>query len=167
MVDRRTVALGGLQRGDVVAMVDPLDLETVRILRVAGIGGDRIELGPDGLLVNQAAAPRKELGPGTLEHQAQSGEWTSVATLRSETAIGERTFEILEAPDPAARRTKILSAGPDQLVLLGDNRLLAVDSFSFGPVERAALIGKAFLILGSKDPRTRQWRPERKGLPLP
>jgi signal peptidase I len=166
LVDRRAVALEDLTRGTVVAALDPADGATVRILRVAGLGSDVLELTPTRALLNGQKISRRELKEETFHRKTAEGAWVDQEVLRAEEQLGEVEYELFFDPDPARRRTARIQAGESQVILLGDNRIDAVDSTVFGPVPTDSLLGRAILVRRSWDPRTRERRQERRGLEI-
>jgi len=166
MVDRRSAALDDLTRGTIVAAIDPADGSTVRILRVAGLPSDVLELTPTRTLLNGQKVSRLELKEETFHRRTPEGAWADQTVLRVEEESGQGKYELFFAPDPSRRRTGRLQAGADQVILLGDNRIDAVDSITFGPVPIDSLLGRAILVRRSRDPKTREWRKKRKGLEI-
>ena len=166
LVDRRSAALDELARGTVVAAVDPADGSTVRILRVAGLPEDVLELTPTRALLNQEKVSRRDLQEETFHRKTPEGAWIDQPVLRVEEESGAAKYEIFLDPDPSRRRTAKLQAGAGQVILLGDNRIDAIDSTVFGPVPMESLLGRAILVRRSWDPKTREWRKERRGLEI-
>jgi signal peptidase I len=166
LVDRRSVALEDLTRGAVVAALDPADGATVRILRVAGLPADVLELTPTRVILNGQKVSRREVSEETVQRKTPEGAWVDQNFLRVEEDTGTVKYAIFMDPDPARRRTVRLEAGADQVVLLGDNRMDAVDSTTFGPVSMDSLLGRAILVRRSWNPKTREPRKERKGLEI-
>ena len=166
LVDRRAAALDGLTRGTIVAVVDPADGSTVRILRVAGLPGDDLELTPTRALLNGQKVSRRDLQEETFHRKTPEGAWADQAALRVEEEIGPAKYNLFFDPDPANRRTTRLKAGAGQVILLGDNRIDAIDSTVFGPVPVESLLGRAILVRRSWNPQTREWRKERKGMEI-
>lgn len=166
LVDRRSAALDDLIRGTVVAAVDPADGSTVRVLRVAGLPEDVLELTPTRALLNQEKVSRRDLQEETFHRKTPEGAWIDQAVLRVEEESGAAKYEIFLDPDPSRRRTAELQAGAGQVILLGDNRIDAIDSTVFGPVPIESLLGRAILVRRSWDPKTREWRKERRGMEI-
>jgi len=166
LVDRRAAALDDLTHGTVVAAVDPGDGTTVRILRVAGLEEDVLELTPTRALLNGEKVTRRELQEETLHRKTPEGTWSDQAVLRVEEESGPLKYNLFFDPDPASRRTARLKAEAGQVILLGDNRIDAIDSTVFGPVAVESLLGRAILVRRSWDPKTREWRKERKGMEI-
>jgi signal peptidase I len=150
LIDRRARALSTLQRGDVIALRDPADSETIRIARLIGLAGDQIELAPDGMRLNGEAIRREEAEadtPGT-----KYADW-----------LDGRKFIVMEDADRAARRSASFRVGPEEIFAIGDNRTGAPRA---APVPRRDVLGRAILVMASRDPKTGAWRSERRNLPL-
>jgi signal peptidase I len=163
-VDRRAARLARLEVGQVVAVRDPADGESVRLLRLVALGGQRAELRPDGLAVDDQPVARRPVGEVRHLHQAASGESVQATYLESLESLGGREVRVLDEPDPARRRSGSFRLAPDQVLVLGDNRAVAVDSSTFGPVPREAVLGVVLGVRFSRDLRAGAWRPERAGL---
>ncbi len=163
-VDRRATALAGAGVGSVVALRDPSDGQTVRLLRVVAVGPGAVELGPGGLSLDGVPSPREARGEAHVPRQGPGGEWQEQAFLESVERLGGREVRVLEAPDAARRRGGRWTLTEGQVLVLGDNRAAAVDSSVFGPLAREALLGVALTVRFSRDPRSGEWRRERAGL---
>jgi signal peptidase I len=151
MVDRRDVARQNLARGSVVAITDPNRPEIVRILRLIGVSNDSIELTKNGLVINQTKIP-------LTKSDQQLTEKMSI--------LGGKEYSILVDPDSGKRKTGKWQLSSNQIFLLGDNRMQAIDSTSFGPISKENILGKAIYIRGSLDPKTKSWRKTRKRLKI-
>jgi signal peptidase I len=163
-VDRRETARASLAVGQVVAVRDPTDGQTVRLLRVAALGPQEVELGPEGLALDGVRVPRETRGEVRLPRQGNQGEWQEQVYLESVEQLGGRGVRVLDEPDPARRRAGRWKLAAGQVLLLGDNRATAVDSSVFGPQPLEVVLGVALTVRFSRDPRTGEWRPERAGL---
>jgi signal peptidase I len=163
-VDRRQAARDALGVGQVVAVRDPADGETVRLLRVVAIGPQDLELGPDGLRLDGQPVERQARGEAHLPRQGPSGEWQEQTYLEFLERLGGREVRVLDEPDAARRRSGRWKLTAGQVLVLGDNRATAVDSSVFGPLPRDAVLGVALSVRFSRDPRSGEWRPERAGL---
>jgi signal peptidase I len=166
LVDRRAAALDDLARGTIVAAIDPADGSTVRILRVVGLPEDVLELTPTRALLNGEKVSRRDLQEETFHRKTPEGAWVDQAVLRVEEESGPAKYILFFDPDPSRRRTARLKAEAGQVLLLGDNRIDAIDSTVFGPVPIDSLLGRAILVRRSWDPKTREWRRDRRGLEI-
>ncbi|HOX42290.1 MAG TPA: S26 family signal peptidase [Myxococcota bacterium] len=163
-VDRRESARASLAPGQVVAVRDPADGQTVRLLRVVALGPQEAELGSEGLALDGAPVPRQARGEVRQPRQGTTGEWQEQVYAESVEQIGGREVRVLDEPDPVRRRVGRWKLAAGQVLLLGDNRATAVDSSVFGPLPREAVLGVALTVRFSRDPRTGDWRPDRAGL---
>ncbi len=163
LVDRRARTLSRLGRADVIALRDPVDPETIRVLRLVGLPGDEIELGPEGLRLNGQAVRREELESAPPEG-ATGGR--NAPTLKFAEWLDGQKIIVLEAADPATRRSASFRLGPEEILALGDNRAVAQELSPPAPVPRANVLGRAILVMASRDPKTGAWRSERRNLPL-
>ncbi len=166
-IDLRASSRTGLERGRVVALVDPYDGETWRVLRVAGLPGETIELTAAGLKVGGQAVDRRTEEPSAYQRQDLSGQWSEQRYARAVETWGGREVAVAEALDATRRRTGRWEVPPGHLVLLGDNRIHAVDSVAFGPVPIENVRGIVFQIWGSRDPKSRKVRSDRRGRSIP
>lgn len=166
LVDRRSAALEDLTRGTVVAAIDPADGSTVRILRVVGLPSDELELTPTRMLLNGQKVSRQDLQEETFHRKTPEGAWIDQTVMRIKEDSDGRQYELFLDPDPTRRRTGRITAGASQVILLGDNRIDAIDSTAFGPVPTDSLLGRAILVRRSRDQKTREWRRDRKGLEI-
>jgi signal peptidase I len=110
LVDRVTMRLGWLQRGDVVILQspnEPIDL----IKRLIGLPGDTVELRQNQIFVNGAQLNEPYLPPDAFT--GDDREWI---------------------------------LGPDEYLVMGDNRSASSDGRVFGPVKYDLLIGRALLV---------------------
>jgi len=165
-VDLRSSSRAALSRGQVVALLDPYDGETWRVLRVAGLPGETIALGPDGLVVGDRPVSRRQEAAGAYQRQDLAGQWAEQRYARAVETWGDHQVQVAEAIDPAQRRTARWQVPPGHVVLLGDNRIHAVDSTAFGPVPEHNVLGIVFEVWASKDPKTHKIRADRRGLPV-
>lgn len=163
LVDRRASTLERLQRADVIALRDAADPETIRVLRLVGLPGDEVELGPEGVRLNGQAVRREE-AEGAPTDEASGGK--TPPTLKYAEWLEGQKIMVLDAADPAARRRGSFRLGPDEMLALGDNRAAAQELAPPAPVPRAHVLGRAILVMASRDPKTGAWRSERRNLPL-
>lgn len=163
-VDLRARSRENLARGAVVLIADPYNRETHRVLRVVGLPGDQVTLGPDGLTIGGTPVPRRAETPGSYQRLEPGGNWTEQPYAYFTETLGGRPRGVIEASDVAARRQGRFEIPPGQVLLLGDNRFLAQDGTAFGPISFERVLGVVFEVWFSRDPRTGAGRPERRGL---
>ncbi|WP_426114308.1 signal peptidase I [Massilia sp. PWRC2] len=139
--------LGEPQRGDVVTFYSPVD-GTHLIKRLVALPGDVVAMRDDQLTINGRPALYRPLGVGST---SLLGGATVTAQQQLETIDG-RSHRIELLPQVAARRDFApVTVGPDQFMMLGDNRDNSADSRYIGLVPRSLLIGRAERILVSAD----------------
>ncbi len=163
-VDLRSETIKNVKRGTVVVVLDPYDGETWRVLRVVGVGGDEVRLDEHGLAINEKPLLRTTEGTGEYMRQDENGGWVEQRFARCVEKIGDRTVTVAEQLDPARRRHGSWQVPSDKIFVLGDNRIRAIDSSMFGPVDATSVKGVVFKIWFSKDPRTSKRRVHRQGM---
>ena len=151
------------RRGDLVVFFDPLG-DGRLLKRVVGLPGEEIELRADHLFVDGRGATYRPL-------EAAGDRWVR-AYLPGDGRIVEEALEggrypilltAFRAPDIEPLR---LENG--EYFVLGDNRDNSRDSRHFGPVPRAAIIGRVRAVAFSVDRADGfRFRPERRGMTLP
>jgi signal peptidase I len=167
-VDRRAATLAAIDRGDVVVALDPYDGQTWRVLRVVGLGGETVELGPNGVVIDGRPAAAGEPGaPAGYERRDRSNHWVEQTYVPLTEVLDGQRVTTAQHPNPTQRRSGRWQVAAGELLLLGDNRIRALDATAFGPIDRAALVGRVFRVWFSRDPQTGRPRPARKGLPIP
>lgn len=139
--------LGEPQRGDVVTFYSPVD-GTHLIKRLVALPGDVVAMRDEQLIINGRPALYRPLGAGSTSVR---GGATVTAQQQLETIDGHsHRIELL--PQVAARRDfAAVTVGPEQFMMLGDNRDNSADSRYIGLVPRSLLIGRAERILVSAD----------------
>jgi signal peptidase I len=149
------IGAAGPQRGDVIVFRAPT---SVRVARVAAIGGDTIQMRGGVVVLNGVAVPQTGIGAGP----ALDGMPTR---LLAERFPGDaRTHRILDLGASPQDDTAPLRVAPGKLFVLGDNRDRAADSRiplaeeGVGQVDRSAVIGLVDAVYWAKD-RARIGRP--------
>lgn len=142
VTNRKILAIGQPERGDVVVFRYPVDDETVFIKRIVGLPGDRIRYGGDKrLYVNGTEATR---GVPEVYEGTGSGSHMTGARQRLE-MLGEHPHGILYRPgQPTVEGEWLVPDG--QYFVLGDNRDKSHDSRFWGFVPNENLIGPASII---------------------
>lgn len=119
VVIRKTM---NVERGDIVVFKDTDIDENLLIKRVVAVGGDTISIGEDGVL--------------RVSYRSDSGEVVIIETVEPYIKDGANIF---------LEETFV----PDGFVyLLGDNRLVSLDSSEFGAVRQNKIIGKMLFKIG-------------------
>jgi signal peptidase I len=109
---------GSPQRGDVIVFYSPLDPTQQLIKRVIGVPGDTVSISPDGI---------------TVDSKRLNEPYARVAGTN--------------APLECSQNIPDIKVGPDQYLVLGDNRGDSLDSRCFGSVPRRNIIGKAVALV--------------------
>jgi len=179
VLNRKIVATGEPQRGDVVVFRYPLDPSTNFIKRLVGLPGDHVEVRDNHILVNGQPVPVTLDGRyndgcyvnlvqateqlGAHEHQAI---FCPVAIDRSPllpgcNRSGLRGYVCGDEDAPGFLRTAPWSGEvpAGQYLMMGDNRDNSDDGRSWGFVPEENLVGKATRIWFN-------WDPHRAGGPL-
>ncbi len=165
-VDLRGASRGHIERGTVVAALDPYDGQSLRVLRVVGLPGESVQSDPDGLSIDECPIARRAEKPGAYQRRNASGEWVEQRYALFTETVGVHQVAVAEDPDPSKRRSGRWQIPEGHLLLIGDNRIHAVDSSVFGPVPAESVQGVVFQVWFSRDPLSRKFRPERKGLDI-
>ena len=172
VLNRKFVAIGEPQRGDVVVFRYPLDPSTNFIKRLVGLPGDRVEVRDNRIVINGKPVPftldgkyndgcyvnmseaREQLGGH--EHQAI---FCPVAIDRAPVLpgcnrSGLRGYVCGDEDAPGFLRTAAWSGEvpPGQYLMMGDNRDNSDDGRSWGFVPEENLVGKATRIWFNWDP---------------
>jgi signal peptidase I len=179
VLNRKIVATGEPQRGDVVVFRYPLDPSTNFIKRLVGLPGDHIEVRDNRIFINGQPVPFTLDGTyndgcyvnlsiaeerlGAHEHQAI---FCPVALDRAPRLPGcnrsdGRSYVCGDEDAPGFLRTPpwAREVPPGQYFMMGDNRDNSDDGRSWGFVPEENLVGKATRIWFN-------WDPHRAGGPL-
>lgn len=154
LTDHILLHLGDPQRGDVVTFSSPRD-GTRLIKRLVAVPGDKVEMHNKLLFINGEPAHYQA---STVEpnHDALDAPW-NVQHAR-ETA-GGHSHQIQWLAGVSGRDNfKPVTLGPNEYLMLGDNRDNSADSRFIGLVPRELLIGKAVGVMVSADITT-NWMP--------
>jgi signal peptidase I len=156
IVNRKIIAIGEPQRGDVMVFRYPEDPSLDYIKRVVGLPGDRVIYSGKRLTVNGQAVPVKALGDYLHRERMTFAK-------RYGEVLGGSTHSILVEDDapasvpfvkqfPFRENCTYNSEGlactvpPGHYFLMGDNRDNSSDSRVWGFVPDANIVGKAFFI---------------------
>jgi signal peptidase I len=149
VLNKKVVALGEPQRGDVVVFrypgLGPDDPQagTDYIKRVVGLPGDQITFDNQVLTINGVAVEKRPVG--LYVGSGWGREMTGSLLLENE--LPGRTHAILQASDFGDPRTRgSWTVPPGHFFVMGDNRDHSADSRVWGFVPEQALVGKAFMV---------------------
>ena len=124
LVSRLALWSGDISRGDVAVLRNPSHLRQTYIKRIVGLPGDRVGTVTGRVFINDVLLEEPYLGV-----PLDDSDLDRLQQLISEGHIQE------------------WSLGEEQYFVMGDNRAAdtAVDSRSFGPVNRHLIVGKAWI----------------------
>lgn len=126
IIDELSYFFRGPERGEVVVFRYPLDPSEHFIKRIIGLPGETVEIRQDGVFITNAAHPG-----------------------------GFKLEESYLPKDLPMRVGGRFTLGPDEYIVLGDNRPVSSDSRSWGVLERKFITGRVFF---------RAWPLERFGV---
>ena len=165
VIDKKIVAIGEPQRGDVVVFHYPPDPAINFIKRLVGLPGDHVRIRSDQLIINGVPVPLEADGrydDGCYHNMRQSTE--ILATHRHQTLSCltpdeivaaptsscnrrlERNYECIEPSTPGARDHSDrddIEVPPGEYLMIGDNRDNSYDGRYWGFVPEDHLVGKA------------------------
>jgi len=134
------------QRGDIIVFrtkgINAVKLDTYYVKRLAGLPGEKVSIEPPYLLING----NKVTEPGIFKKIAEGMSGGSGFCL----AKPSLSFRI-----PLDSTSSTITLGPDEYLVLGDNTQNSFDGRYFGPIKRAAILGKAFYIYAPTDRKKR------------
>ncbi len=165
-VDLRSDSVKNIKKAMVVAVVDPYDGQTWRVLRVVGMAGDDVQLTDTGLVINQKHVDSKAGEFGEYVRKDQAGQWVEQKFARFKERLDSVEYTVAQWIDPSRRRRGKWKVPEGKVLLLGDNRITATDSTVFGPVPLESIRGVVFKVWFSKDPRTSKRRSNRQGMDI-
>jgi signal peptidase I len=172
VINRKVIAIGEPQRGDVVVFRYPVDPSTNFIKRLVGLPGDHVVVQDNRITINGTEVPFTPDGKyndgcyvnlsqiderlGTHEHKAI---FCPVALDRTPVLPGckrggVRGYVCGDADAPGFLRTPpfVGDVPPGQYLMMGDNRDNSDDGRSWGFVPEENLVGKATRIWFNWDP---------------
>jgi signal peptidase I len=154
ITNRKVIALGEPQRGDVAVFRPPHHPDQDWIKRVVGVPGDLIAFQGDTLYVN---GERQDYRPvGQYVGQGRGRDMTGASVL--EEALGERRHQVLEIVGYHDARGQGEWRVPDgHYFVMGDNRDRSDDSRFWGTLPESQLRGKAFLVWMNFDSSAPGW----------
>lgn len=154
LTDHILLRLGDPQRGDIVTFSSPRD-GTRLIKRLVAIPGDKVEMHNKLLYINGEAAQYQHASAEPT-HDVLDTPWQ---VQHAQETAGGHTHPIQWLAGVQGRDNfKPVTLGPNQYLMLGDNRDNSADSRFIGLVSRELLIGKAVRVMVSAD-ITANWMP--------
>lgn len=154
ITNRKVLALGEPQRGDVAVFRPPHHPDQDWIKRVVGVPGDLIAFQGDVLYVNGERLDYRPLGQ--YQGQGRGRDMNGAAVL--EEALGDRPHQVLEITglhDARGQGEWRVPAG--HYFVMGDNRDRSDDSRFWGTLPESQLRGKAFLVWMNFDSSAPGW----------
>jgi signal peptidase I len=127
IISRVDYLFGEPQRGDVVVFQKPgtSQRDPRLIKRVIGLPGDTVEI----RAIEQEVDGVRKIADAEIYVNGEK--------------LDEPYFVHRPCHDQSSCKSKTWVLGPDEYILIGDNRNDSIDSRSFGPVKREAIVGKA------------------------
>lgn len=141
------------RRGDLVILRSPQDSAVTYIKRIVGMPGDKVEVLPTEVRINDRPLPRESRG--TVGDKTHFLEWSETGSYLIQHGG--------QVPQP---KPTPVTVPADSVFVLGDFRDNSYDSRAFGPVPLANLKGKPLQVWMSYDRSLRRIRWERIGLVL-
>ena len=147
VVNKKIIAMGEPQRGDIVVFRYPKDPSVDYIKRVVGLPGDRIAYVQKQIYVNGQPVEQEARGSYT---GVGAGLSMSGADVRIE-RLGDVAHDILIVPGQPSIIEGEVQVPAGHYFVMGDNRDNSNDSRFWGFVPEENLVGKAFMIWMSWD----------------
>jgi signal peptidase I len=148
------------ERGDVIVFQLPRDPSVTYVKRVIGLPGDRIKMTDGELYLNGVPVPRHKLGTATADFHGRP----QVFVRYSESLPDGRTHVIQKlAGHQPLDDTPEMTVPPGHYFMMGDNRDDSLDSRvpadedGVGMVPEENLVGRADVVLFSRDPKVAWW----------
>jgi signal peptidase I len=125
------------QRGDVVVFrtkgIEAIKQDTFYVKRLVGLPGENVRIDPPYIYVNGTRLVEPPIFREIAEGQKGFGGYCL--------AVSNAVFgAFLSSP------SQVMTLGPDEYLVMGDNSKNSFDGRYFGPIKRTAIIGKAFYI---------------------
>lgn len=154
-----SLAVGDLQRGDIVMFKYPDDPKVQFLSRVIGLPGDRIQVRGMKVFINDQELPEArtliEIGPEINTGKAKE---LSVETADGPYRVYYDKYRQQEELDGTQLHSLMkfgvveeFQVPPSQYFVMGDCRDNSMDSRYLGTVPRENVVGKALMIVASKD----------------
>jgi signal peptidase I len=147
MVDKRRAP----GRGDLIVFDLPAEPERSVVKRVIAIGGDVIEIRDDILYINDQPIERHHIEGDCHypELDEATGEWISRKCDAWQETLDGKSYRVMFDSSTAglsSHSSRPFRVPANSFFVLGDNRDNSHDSRAFGPVPRANLTGRAYVI---------------------
>ncbi|MCC6202143.1 MAG: signal peptidase I [Gammaproteobacteria bacterium] len=143
VLNRKIIAIGSPQRGDVIVFRPPHEPEIPYIKRVIAVGGDRVSYRGKQLYVNGKPIPIEVHG-SYVGKGASSKETGATVLIENLFDVKHEVLHHPSASNPYQVEDLVIPAG--HYFMMGDNRDNSLDSRAWGLVPDRNLIGKAFFI---------------------
>ena len=164
VLNRKILAVGEPQRGDVVVFRYPIDPSTNYIKRLVGLPGDHVVVQDDRIIINGKPVPcawrrqatttaaivnltRSTSTSASTITRRSSARWRSTGSrcCRAAAAAGCAAMSAWDEEAPGCMRTPpfVGDVPPGQYLMMGDNRDNSDDGRSWGFVPEQNLVGKA------------------------
>jgi signal peptidase I len=154
ITNRKVIALGEPERGDVVVFRPPQHPDQDWIKRVVGLPGDTIAFRGDTLYIN--GEPLEYQLEGEYVGQGRGRDMTGASVLSEGLAAHRHELlEIIGYADPRGQGEWQVPEG--QYFVMGDNRDRSDDSRFWGTLPESQLRGKAFLVWMNFDSSAPGW----------
>jgi signal peptidase I len=149
LVDRLATWRGRLPaRGDITAFHFPPDRREIYLHRIVGLPGDRLKIRNKHLYRDGVAVPEPYAQHATAYMDPYRDNFPNMPDM----PLRPEVVDMLE--NHVANGELVVPEG--HYFVMGDNRDDAADSRYFGFVQRSDIIGRAILIIVSRDPK-RRW----------
>ncbi|HEX7769242.1 MAG TPA: signal peptidase I [Dokdonella sp.] len=143
VLDKKILAVGEPERGDVFVFRYPQNPKEDYIKRVIGLPGDEITYRNKTLFVNGVEVAETDLG--NYVGPSEPGRNLGNARVLQET-LGDVEHRILEIPNAWIGHEGSWKVPPGHYFAMGDNRDSSADSRFWGFVPEENLVGRAFMI---------------------
>lgn len=141
VINKKIVALGEPERGDIVVFRFPKEPSVDYIKRVIGLPGDKVTYHDKKLYINDL--PVDQISMGSYLGRGQGEEMTGSEQLLEDLGDVEHSI-LVRRESPSFDGAYIVPK--DNYFVMGDNRDNSNDSRFWGTVPEENLVGKAFLI---------------------
>lgn len=136
------------QRGDIVVFYSPEDGKRL-IKRVVGLPGDSIAMDKNRLFINETEIAYE---PPTKKNRDELfGTYNPDNLLYIEDLFGKKHPVMLTKFRHSRHSFKPITIPKDKYLMLGDNRDISADSRFFGLVDRDLIVGRATIVVISRD----------------